>query len=170
MAKLTGERFANVAYGNVTMSAANTLTFAQIVMGVGIFQKTAMILHRLEWFPTWASLKEIVAATDYLTFALVTSNRLSAISDITDPAVIVRRSIYGIGVAVEPAHLPIVTDFGSMPSGGILMSPNPLYVAAITSGAAAASQVTMKMWFTFIEMSDAEYLELLQTTYPANVA
>lgn len=165
-----GDKFANVAFGVVTMSAANTLTFAQINMGMGIFQRTAMLLHRVLFYPTLPSVRELVAASDDLCMAIVTSNRLAAIYDVTDPAIITTRRLCGIGVATELVDLPIISDFTQLPSGGKLIAGNPIYVAAYTGGAAAASVVRCQLDFTFVELADADYLELVQAQYPANIA
>lgn len=170
MAKASTDKYANTAYGVVTMSAANTLTFSQINMGMGIFQRTAMLLHRCLWSPTAPSLRELVAATDHLDMALVSSNRLTTISDLTDPAVIAAIRLVAIGVAVETRTLPIISDFTTLPGGGKLIAGNPIYVGAMTGGAAAASVVRVQLDFTFVELSDSDYLELVQAQYPANIA
>jgi len=165
-----GDKYANVAYGIVTMSAANTLTFAQINMGMGIFQRTAMLLHRVLMYPTLASCREVVAATDEMQIALTTSNRVSSISDILDPAVVCCQRVVGVGVAVEPWNLPLISSFTDLPSGGKLIAGNPIYCAMQTTGAAAASICRFQLDFTFVELSDTDYLELVQAQYPANIA
>jgi hypothetical protein len=165
-----GDKYANVAYGLVTMSAANTLTFAQINMGMGIFQRTAMLLHRVLFYPTLPSMRELVAATDDLCVAIVTSNRLTAIYDVTEPSIITTRRIIPLGAATNIVELPIISDFTMLPSGGKLIAGNPIYLAAYTGGAAAASIVRCQLDFTFVELADADYLELVQAQYPANIA
>lgn len=168
--KAKADEFVNKAFGVVTMSAANTLTFAQIIFGVGMFQGIALVIHRLRWTPTAASIRELVAVTDDLNFALTSSNRVSAIHDASDPAIVSNHRIIGMGAGVEPIHLPIVDDFTMLPGGGLLIPANPVFVAAVTNGAAAASVVRVQLDFTFRELNEKDYLELLQGVYPANVA
>jgi hypothetical protein len=160
--------YANRALASVTMSAANTLTFEQIRFAVGTFQGVAMVLHRIEWHPSWASLKELVAATDWIRMAIVTNDNLSALNP-DDQDVIATYSIYGIGVAVEPHKRPYVSDFSTLPSGGLIMPANPVYLGANTAGAASASVVRVVMYYTFKTLSDKDYLELLQSLAPGNI-
>lgn len=170
MAKAGMDKYANVAFGVCQMSAANTLTFSQINMGMGIFQRTAMLLHRVLFTPSLPSLREIVAASDDLAMAICSTNRLTTIGDAGDPAMIAFYRIVGVGVAVASEKIPYIVDFTTLPSGGRLIAGNPIYLAANTNGAVAASLVKCQLDFTFVELSDADYLELVQAQYPANIA
>jgi len=163
------DEYSNVAYGVCTMSAANTLTFAAITMATGLFQGIAMLLNRILWMPTVSTIREIVAATDSLDMALCSSNRLSSISDITDPAVIAQSSIIGIGVAVAVVYRPFITDFSGLPGGGKLIAANPLYLAAMSAGFVGAGIIKAQLDFTFVELSDRDYLELIQAQFPGNI-
>jgi len=165
-----GDKFANVAFGYVTCSAANTLTFAQINMGMGIFQRTAMLLHRILFLPTMATLREIVAATDDLQMALVTTNRLTTIADATDPAMVAQKRLIGIAAATGTFETPHVVSFAELPGGGRLIAGNPIYIAANSGGFVSAATVRCQLDFTFVELADADYLELVQAQYPANIA
>jgi len=163
------DRYANVAFGNCTMSAANTLTFSQIVMAVGMFQGMALVLHRVLWFPIATTVRELVAAADSLYLALTTTNRLTALIDITDPAIVVAKQRIGVGANIANEELPWVSDMTMLPGGGKLIAANPLYLAATTGGFANPAQVRAQLDFTFIELKDSDYLELLQAQYPANI-
>jgi hypothetical protein len=164
------DTFSNIAYATVTQSGVNTLTFAQINMGVGLFQGVALLLHRILWYPFAAALREIVASTDSMDMALVTSNRLTAIYDVLDPSVISVRRLIAIAATVAPYDIPLVSDFTSLPGGGKLIAANPLWIACGSAGFGAAAQIRAQLDFTFLTLSDAEYLELLQATYPANIS
>jgi hypothetical protein len=170
MAKESKDTYANVAYGTITMSAANTLTWSQIQMGISINQKVALCLHRILWVPSVASEREIVAATDGMNIALTTSSRLTAITDVSDPAIISFFSKSGIAATTEPSKRPYISDFSGLPGGGKLIPPNPLWLAMSTEGFVAAGIARIQLDFTFITLSDADFLELLAAVYPANVA
>jgi len=164
------DRYANVAFGSVTESATNTLTFAQILMGVGLFQGVALLLHRVAWHPSAAALRELVAASDSMDVALTTSNRLAAIYDVNDPAIIAQCRLICIAAAVGSYEVPFYSDFTGLPGGGKLIPANPLWIGAKMSGAAAAATIRCQLEFTFVQLDDKDYLELLQAMYPANIA
>lgn len=168
--KVRTDVYANVAFGAVTMSAANTLTFAQIQMAVGLFQGVALVIHRLKYRPTRVSIRELAANTDELTLALTTSNRLSAINDVADPAIIDQKVLVGVGASVEPVLLPLISDFTMLPGGGKIISANPLFLGMTTLGAAAASVCRVEMEFTFVSLTDRDYLEIIQSQFPANIS
>lgn len=169
MAKTITDKFANKAFATVTMSAVDTLTFTQIQFGVGLFEGRALILHRIQWFPNGNTMREIVTAADSLHMVLTTSNRITDVIDITDPAIITKRSILGVAATVEPAQLPIVQDFTSLPSGGWLIPANPLFIGCDTGGFAGAGVIRAQLDFSFIELSPADYLEVIQALFPANI-
>lgn len=170
MAKTKVDAYVNRLYGDVTMSAANTLTFAQILLGVGLFQGMALLIHRVLWYPVATTLREVVAAADSFNMALTSSNRVVDILETSDPAVLCRKSVIGIGVGTEPFEVPFITDFSTLPGGGKLVPANPLYVAMASGGFAAAGRTRVEIESTFIELASNEYLELLQAVYPANIA
>lgn len=163
------DTFSNIMLPMVTMSAANTLTFQQIQVSVGMFQGVALLLHRIQWYPTATTIREIVASTDSLYMALTTSNKLTALVDTTDPSIVVVSSVIGIAANVESVRLPIVADLTGLPGGGKLIPANPLFLGAVTGGFAAAAVVRAVIDFSFVSLSDSDYLELLQSLYPITV-
>ncbi len=168
MAKSRMDKFVNRAFTSVTCSAANTLTFEQIRFAVGTFQGIGLLLHRVFSWPTSASLREHGAATDRLIWGLTLRDDLSNL-DPSNQAVLTNQQVVGMGAGVEPFHLPIVVDWTSIPGGGLLVPANPLYAGITTEGAAAASSVRIMIEYTFMALSDAESIELLQTIIPGNV-
>lgn len=167
--KVKADVFANSALATVTIAVADTLTFQQINMAVGLFQGVAMNLHKIEWWPSMAACRQIVAASDNLHMALTTTNRLTTIQDITDPAIVAMKAVVGIGVAVERYELPLIQSFEDLPSGGRLIPAQPLFLAADTSGFSAGVTINAVLYFTFHTLADADYLELLQSIYPVNL-
>lgn len=163
------DMYSNIALTSVTMSAANTLTFAQLQIAVGMFQGVGMLIHRVLWYPHTTAMREIVASTDALFMALVTNNRLTSIENILDPSVVSLASIVGIGVAVESKHLPIISDFSNLPEGGKLIPANPLFIAASSGGFVSAALVRALIDFSFVSLADKDYLELMQSMYPVQV-
>lgn len=163
------DTYSNIALASVTLSAANTITFSQLQTSVGLFQGVAMLLHRVLWYPASAATREIVASTDQLNMAITVSNRLTSLADVTDPSIVALKQIIGIAANVEKAELPLLSDFTTLPMGGKLIPANPLFIGAASAGFAAACVVRAQLDFSFVQLSDSDYLELLQSMYPIQV-
>jgi len=162
------DQFVNRALASVLSSAADTLTFEQLRFAVGVFQGVALVVHRIEWYPTSTAIRELAAATDSLKLALVTNDNLAQI-DPTDQDVIANVQIIGIATNVEPFQLPLINDFADVPGGGLIIPANPLFLAIQTGGAAAASRVHAIIYYTFKTLSDKDYIELVQMMIPGNI-
>lgn len=174
MAKVkVADIFANRAFESVTMTAADALTFSQVQFGVGLFQGVAAIIHRIEWFPSAVSLRELVGgSSDSIELALTNRDDLTAIAPTSQNVLALKELVAGqIGTAASGwiVQLPLVNDFTELGGGGLIVPANPLYIGMETAGAAAASVVDAIIYLTFKELTDAEYVELIQTIMPANL-
>lgn len=152
---------------NVTLteSAANTLTFEKVESGMSIYDRVGWVLNRVEWMVAIASMNLILDQSDGITCGVATSNSMSSVSD-TDPNILFRTRISqvdnGTPATSELVVSPIVQDFSGMPGGGILVLPNPLYVFVLGQSLASAVTVSMRAWFTSVELSDDDYFLLAQ--------
>lgn len=160
--------YSNRAMIHITMSAANTITFEQIRWAAGTFTNIAIILHEMHIFPSSATVRECVAATDLWTIGLTSRNDLTvlAASD---------QSIYGLvaevgrAAVVAPWESPLVYSWAHLPEKGIIVPPNPMYLAMTSAGFAAAGEAHCILYYTFVQVSDKQSLEVLQTILPGNV-
>jgi hypothetical protein len=57
---------------------------------------------------------------------------------------------------------PIIDDFSTLPGGGILVLPNPLFVYIQSASIASVASVAMRAWFTSVNLSDDDYFLLAQ--------
>lgn len=149
----------------VTESGANTLTFAKLETGLSVYDKVGWVLNRVEWRPSLTAYSQFNSSGDSLTLALTASSNLSGLSD-GDPAIyaIQRFLRVDLGTPASGAVIPIgeEDDYSTFPGGGILVLPNPLYLAALGSGLAAATTSIVRIWYTAIDMADADYFNLVQ--------
>lgn len=169
MAKMKIDQYANRAIEQTTQSAANTITFSQIRFGVGIFQGVALVVHRVEWFPSLGTLRELVTAADQLDMAITSTDNLAVLTDVLEPSILVLKNLVPIAATVDPYQLPFVSDFSTLPGQGLIVPPNPLFLGVQMAGAAAAGTVRALIYFTFLELSDKDYIELIQASIPANI-
>ena len=161
--KQSKDKFANKFFGTVVESAANTLTFAEIKTNVSVFDKQAWILHRLEWYFTSTMLALLLGANDSITLALTNSDKLNTVdlssAGVIDMAEFQHHNLSSVGFQDE--LFPVTRDFGSLPSGGLIIAPRPLYIAVKGTSLATAATVAVRGYFTSLELSADEYLELV---------
>lgn len=166
MATRRKDQYVNKIKAAVTMSAANTLTFSEIEVGLNLFDKVGLVIHRLEYFLSSSTKVEVIANTDSIQIGLVASNQITSIGS-TERSVYDKLELQGI-VSGTPGNYiqemePYVHDFTTFPMQGILVPPKPLYVAMDSGGLAVAGVGYLHITFTIKELSDSEYFELLET-------
>lgn len=148
-------------------SAADTVTFEQLHTGISIHEKVAWRIIRVEYDITKATLVLMTATADVVMMALTRSNAITDLTDWADPAILDNCSYVRLdtGTAANAQFLAspeVVRDYSSMPGGGILVPPNPLYGAVDSSGLADAGTVNFKIWYDLVSLSPAEYWELVE--------
>ena len=170
MAKSTlKDVYGNRAFERVQTSAANTITFEQIQFGVGLFQGVAMVISRVEWFPT--SIGELLLAADRLQVALTNRDDLTSLNALSQNVLVLKElkcAQVGAVVSLTLNESPYVSDLSTLPGGGLILPANPLYIAIDTEGYADATGVEAVLYLTIKALADAEYIELVQTIMPAN--
>lgn len=166
MAKKSTDKFANMAVIGCTESAANTLTFKKLETGISLFEKMAWIIHRVEYFYNVVTAAQFNADADSLVIALTTTDQLSSLAiynnAIIDLAVL-QRTDFGTPATGWLTHKPIYKDFSSLPGGGLIVPPNPLYLGAQGTSLAAASVTFARLFYTNYELSADEYWELVES-------
>lgn len=162
------DKFSNIAYLSVTESALNTLTFARLDIATGALlgeKKFGMIIHRASYGISPASWAYFNGTVDFLTYALTVSNNLSTLGD-SMPEVVDSGSLMRIDLGVAASggfhHGPIVHDFSELPGGGLIVPVDRLYLAAVGSGLSAASSVAARLYYTMLELSQADYWDLVE--------
>lgn len=160
------DKFVNVINQPLTMSAANTLTFSEINVGLNLFDKVGLLVTRIEYDPTIATLQDLDTDGDLITMGLVASNTISSLLA-TQAEVIDQTSLSvihaGAAASAEFFNRPFVHDFSTQPGGGLLVPPRPLYASAMSAGMTAAGVFYLRLYFIIYKLNDSEYLELLET-------
>lgn len=160
------DMFPNILTRQLSMSASNTLTFDEIEIGLNIFDKAGLIISRIEYFIGASTIEDMTTAGDDVVCALTSSDTITALSaqqtEIIDSWGVHR---HDMGTAASGVIRPLVEihDFSTMSGGGILVAPKPLHIAMTSAGLAAAGSTVFRIYFRVIRLSDAQYLELLET-------
>lgn len=157
-------QWADQATISVTESAANTLTFKKLETGVSIQDRIAWIVTRLEWFHAAFAASIFNGDGDNLTLCLSTSNALASLSQ-TDANILhmveISRRDFGTAANAMMVIRPLTIDLSTMPGGGLVLLPNPLYAGAVGSGLASATTNTLRMYYTTQELSDSDFMSLV---------
>ena len=163
MAEKKTDKFANKMYGTVTESAANTLTYAEIKTNVSVFDKAAWILHRLEWYLAATEIDKLLGLGDSITMALTSSSTPAALaladSAVIDLCTLNHKDLTAVGFSDYTT--PFIRDFSNLPGGGLIIAPRPLYLAAKGVSLASAVTVQLRGYFTIMNLSADEYIELV---------
>jgi hypothetical protein len=153
----------------VTMTGADVLTFGTIDFGISIFQNLGILVQCIEVLPYNAAFRELAAVTDAFFWALTNSNALTDIFIDGDPRIYLSGAIAAMGADTTPYQRPIRYDFTNFSGGGVLVPPRPLYWGLDTAGYAAAASSYFRLWYRTVELSQAEYLELVQSVIGAGM-
>lgn len=157
------DHYSNKAYGSVTESAANTLTFSEIQTNISIFEKVAWVINRIEWYLSATELAKLTGSGDAAQFALTASDQISNL-DLSNASVIDMMQLSHkehSAVGWQEIELPFTRDFSGLPGGGVIIAPRPLYVGAVGTSLASALTVETRLFFQQMVMSPDEYLELI---------
>lgn len=165
MAAKGQDQYANFAIISVTESAANTLTFTKLETGVGLFERVGWLISRVDWYDR-GSINQLNSNSDQIDGAIVQSNAVSGISASSTQVLVHKvwyRQDFGTAATAFINMDPKTDDYSTLPGGGILVLPNPLYLAVKATGAAAACSLTARIWYKSVSLTDADYFDLMQS-------
>jgi hypothetical protein len=154
--------FANIAHIQCLESAANTLTYRKLETGISLFEKVAWVIHRLEYFLTAV---ETAAVGDGITCALCTSDNPSDIlpDEASQVDIITHyRQDWGTAASGWWRREPVMKDFVSLPGGGLIVPPNPIYLAVLGLSQTNPQTVDIRIFYTAKVLKPEEYWELVE--------
>ena len=161
------EAFAQWGYLRVVESAANTLTYNGLSVFSNVLGQKAMVIHRIQYAPTFSTIALLAAANDILTFGMSGTDAATAPDYASAEFYDVNDLMYiadGTPATSERPMNPLVEkDFTGLPSGGILVPADRLFAFAQGANLASAGTVDVRFAYTIMELSAAEYLELAQS-------
>ena len=156
--------WSNKAYGTVTESAANTLTFAEIQTNVNIFDKVAWIINRIEWYLDILSIALLTGGNDMIQMGLTASDNITGL-DLNNPSVIDMEQLsifaWAGGAGTIAFDMPLIRDFSGLPGGGLIVAPRPLYLGIEAGSLATPATAAARIYFQQKILAADEYLELV---------
>lgn len=162
------DAYENIMTQQIDIAVADTLAFEELQVGLNLFDKVGMVLSRLEYIVPATVLALMTTAGDNITMALTNNNQMASLNSVDQhviDAVTVHRSDMGTAATGVFWVNPLIHDFSTMHGGGLLVAPKPLFGAINTSGLGTATGVffQLRLYMTLVSLTDADYLELLQT-------
>jgi len=159
------DQFANLAVITVTESAANTLTFKKLETGISLNEKVAWVINRVDYLVDSLQAAQFNGDGDSLKFGLCVNNALT-VANFNEGSILdmelYQRSDFGAAASGKIIHLPLTVDFSSMPAGGIIVPPVPIYLFAKGNGLVAAATVIARIWYTLLPLATDQYWELVE--------
>lgn len=159
------DQWAQIAYLAVSESAANTLTFNGLSVFSNVLSQRAMIIHRAEYSFAVGAFADIDADQDGIKYGLAGDDGIATIS-LDDPTVydynFLIRLDAGTAASANILQAVIPKDFTALPGGGLLVPADRLYLFVQGNTLTAAVAAFVRVWFTLVDLSAQEYLELAQ--------
>lgn len=165
MAKSAAGEFTSQALLSVTQSAANTLTSEKLETGISVYDKVGWVIQRVEWSLGNATYGFFNASGDSVTAAITMTNQLTAIADENPALICVNRWLrtdFGTAASGEIKNLFQAVDYSTLSGGGLLVLPNPIYLTVTSNSLTDVGTVIARVYYKAIELSDADYFNLVQ--------
>lgn len=156
------DKYANVAHMKVVESAANTLTYKKLETGISLFEKMAWVIARIEYYSIGAG---FAAADDGLYMGIFTSNNPSAFSP-EQVAIVDMTNLSRVDLGTAASGLlfsvPIIRDFASLPGGGLIVPPNPIYLGVQGVSLSNPTTLEARIYYTAVQLKGDEFWELVE--------
>ncbi len=163
MAGKTKDSWAQVAAVAVLEASAGTAAYTKFAFPFSIMDKMALVLNRIEYV---FGLTQLNGGGDYCIMGLTVSNAVVSLLALNDPLIIDQSRVdrYDMGTAASSClrDSPVIRDMSTLPGGGLLVAPNPLYGCIVSAGASGVMSGYIRMYYTYIEMATDEYWQLVE--------
>ena len=157
--------FSQIAYMQCVESGANTLTFNGLSVFSNVLSQKGLVLHRIEYLLKTGTMALLIAEGDGIAVGLSGSDSLTQVGT-DDPEVydLLRGYREDQGTAASGALwvTPTVVDLTGLPGGGKLVPADRLFAFALGVSLASAITVLVRVHFTLLDLTPADYLELAQ--------
>jgi len=159
------DKYANLAALYVLQDVANTVKYTSFNFPFSVMDRIGLIVSRIEYQPT--ALQQLDASADTIEVGVSVANNLADPYDVTDARLVDYQTMIRRQDAAPTSsyleRLPIIKDFSTLPGGGLLIAPNPLYAFVHTGGAGAVMGLRVRFWYTWMVMAAEDYWQLVES-------
>jgi len=158
------DRFANIFTASVTMSAANTLTFAELNFGITLRDRIAIVIDQIFIYPSASLYALMTTAADFAAIALTISDSVTDITDLADRRIFtlkfLERADWGTAASASLVEHPYILEF----TPPLIMLPTRVFLAMDTVGLAAVSGCTIRLHYRTVSITqDQQLIEVLES-------
>lgn len=156
--------FVNQAYLKVIESAANTLTFNQLLTNVSIHEKVAWIISRID-YEYALSASNFGATNDGLSYGLSTSDAITAATQAISAVIdynMDRRVDFGTAASGSMFKSIHTKNFADLPGGGLIVPPNPIFMWVMGIALTSAETIEARMFYTVKSLKTEDFWELVE--------
>jgi len=157
------DRFANTFSAIVTLSAANTLTYAEMNFGITLRDRVAIVIDELYFIIAQGALTEMTTLGDNCQMAISVSDQPTNLMDYADRRILystrVSRQDFGTAAGGQFFRVPVKESFAPP----LIALPNRLFFGATSVGLASAQQFQLRMHFRTVSITqDQQLVEVLE--------
>lgn len=161
--RLHQDKYANVARQAVTLSAANTETFAELITGISLGMGIGMLIDQIDYYINQSHIEKLLAAGDSLTMGWTTSSATGALG--IDKSTTLHLMSISTGLIIGTPASGSVTHkqpeiFQFFPP--IIIATPRLFLGGVSASLASAIGFNSRIYFRYIDLSTREYLELAE--------
>lgn len=154
------DQFANLAVISGTQSGTNATTSTELVTGISLGQGVGFLIDQIDYFPNLSTLALLTTSEDYFDMTLGTQTEEIGAdnSRVLDTKRVCRLDL-GTAASGLLFELPLTKIF----SPSLIVATPRLFFTLSSSGLASAGGAVIRMYYRYIELTSAEYLELAET-------
>ena len=161
------DAFPNYFSGNLTSSAANTFTTSVITLPInriGRVSGTKATVLEFLWVDLHFQVIDLIANGDQLEFALSTPPAFGSMPDFAESNVI---AFYSVENAFTTSGMALMStkriNLQSADGHGTLVASENINVNLLTAGQAAATRVSFRVYYRFVQIPALEMMGILQS-------
>ena len=156
------DKYANILTVGLATSAANTITFKEINLGISLAQRMGIVIDQVDYYLATSDLATLSAAGDCIAAGLTSNQNPTDLFDLTDRRILHAASFHGqeSTSGYRYTQLPFTKQF--FPP--IIYAGPSLYFAVDSDSLASVTgEVQARVYYRFIDITAQEYLELAET-------
>ena len=164
MAEHIQDKYANLASLALTMSAADTETFGELLTGISLGQGRGMLIDQIDYYFDQGTIALMVGVGDEMLVGWTSSAQASALGFARRTTIHAMNLNQGpvIGTPASAGGLvrqPFIHQFNPP----IVVAAPRLFLAAASASLGTAGIVSSRIYFRYITLTALEYLELAET-------